>query len=283
MNYLGYLLTLPFLYLVAYLPIPIAYWVSDLLYFFVYKLFKYRVKVVRTNLSNSFPNYSNEQLLAIEKGFYSHLCDLIIETIKKLQINDRELLERTKFTNFELLNNYANKQQAVITCMGHNGNWEWIGMSAALQLQNAPLYTLFKPISNPYFEKLINEKIRKRGGLKLVNQKDTLRYFAKNKDICTVTNFIADQVQAPEMALWIKFLNQDTAAFDSFEKIAKKYNMPVLYASVTKIQRGKYEVEFVELDKNNIALHFYELLEKDIIKQPEIWLWSHKRWKHKKP
>jgi Kdo2-lipid IVA lauroyltransferase/acyltransferase len=285
LKFLAYILTLPFIYFTAFLPFKLLYAFSDFLYFILYKCFKYRVKVVRTNIKKSFPKLSETELLAIEKKFYSHLCDIIIETIKKLTISEKEVLKRAHFKNFDLLANYAKNNQSVITCMGHNGNWEWIGMSAAIQLleSNTPLFTLFKPMSNKNFEYLINEKIRKRGGLQLINQKDTLRHFAKNKENCTVTNFIADQTQAPEMALWITFLNQDTAAFDSFEKISKKYNQPVLYVSVSKPKRGYYELEFVELRKNDTALHFYELLEKDIMKQPEIWIWSHKRWKHKKP
>lgn len=280
---------LPFLYLISLLPFPVFYLFSDFIYFLLYRVVGYRKKVVFDNLKNSFPEKSHYELKKIEKDFYRYLCDLFLETIKTLTISRSEAVKRCKFNakTILLFNELANKNQSCIIVMGHYGNWEWAGNSFSLQCKQQ-LYVIYHPLSNKYFDKLMYD-LRTRFGTKLYAMKDTMREMIRNKNEINATAFIADQTPSPDSAYWTTFMNQDTPVFWGTEKIAQKLNYPIVYITIKKIKRGYYEVDselLINEPKNTSLGEISELhtrkLESDIITQPSIWLWSHRRWKHKK-
>jgi len=280
---------LPFLYLISLLPFPVFYLFSDFIYFLLYRVVGYRKKVVFENFKNSFPEKSYNELKKIEKDFYRYLCDLFLETIKTLTISRSEAVKRCKFNakTTLLFNELANKNQSCIIVMGHYGNWEWAGNSFSLQCKQQ-LYVIYHPLSNKYFDKLMYD-LRTRFGTKLYAMKDTMREMIRNKNEVNATAFIADQTPSPDSAYWTTFMNQDTPVFWGTEKIAQKLNYPIVYITIKKIKRGYYEVDselLINEPKNTSLGEISELhtrkLESDIITQPSIWLWSHRRWKHKK-
>jgi KDO2-lipid IV(A) lauroyltransferase len=245
---------------------------------------------VLENLRNSFPEKSDEEIKVICKRFYKYLCDLFLETFKTLTISKQKMQQHCYFNPKakELLDTLAAENKSTILVMGHLGNWEWAGNTVSLQLKQQ-LYVIYHPISNKYFDWLMY-KMRTRFGTKLIAMKDTFREMLENRGELNMTAFIADQTPAPEGAYWTTFLNQDTPVFRGSELIARKINYPVVYATVKRVKRGYYEM-FVDLlsevpkstsDGEISELHTRRL-ERDIIAQPEVWLWSHRRWKHKRP
>ncbi|MFO0322680.1 MAG: lysophospholipid acyltransferase family protein [Bacteroidota bacterium] len=281
--------TLPLLYFISILPFPLFYGLSDGVCFLLYNVFGYRKKVVFENLRKSFPNKTLQELKQLEKKFYHYLCDLFLETLKTLTISKKEAIRRCKFSEgtIQLLNDLSEKKQSCIIVMGHYGNWEWAGNSFSLQCKQQ-LYVIYHPLTSKPFNKLMYG-MRTRFGTKLYAMKDTMREMIKNRHELNATAFIADQTPSPEGAYWTKFLNQDTPVFWGTEKIAQKLNYPVVFVTINRIKRGFYEVNselLVSESKNTKEGEISELhtrkLEKDILKQPEIWLWSHRRWKHKK-
>jgi len=279
----------PLLYLVSLLPFFIVYGISDLMYFLVYKLLGYRKQVVHQNLKNAFPEKSVLELKQIEKKYYHFLCDVILETIQTISISKSTMLKRCYMNNqsitiFEQLNQ---QQKSCVIVLGHFGNWEWGGNTFSLTC-NQQLYVLYHPLSNKQFDGLMMQ-LRTRFGTKLYAMKDAMREMIKNKNETTATAFIADQTPAPETAYWTDFLNQDTPVFLGTEKIAKKLNFPVVYVSLLRKKRGFYEFNAEVICDNPQTTREGEItelhtkrLEKDIISQPETWLWSHRRWKHKR-
>lgn len=290
MQALVYYISLPFIYLVSVLPFWLLYRVSDLLYIVLYYFIGYRRKVVMSNLKNSFPEKSLAQLKQIEKEFYKFLCDLMLETLKTLTISKKQAVKRCYFDNIEFFNPFLEKNQKIILVLGHYGNWE-LGGAGITSQKNINLHVLYKPLSNKYFDKLII-KMRTRLGTKLIKMKETFRVILanrKNKQIETYA-FIADQTPSPQNAYWTTFLNQDTPVFWGTEVIAKKLNYPVVYVTINRVKRGYYKMHATmlcenpkETSKGEISEMHTKKLEQDIINEPAIWLWSHKRWKHKRP
>jgi KDO2-lipid IV(A) lauroyltransferase len=284
-----YYISLPFLYGLSLLPFPLFYGVSDFFFFLLYHVIGYRKKVVYQNLKNSFPEKSHEDLKKIERKFYRYLCDLFLETFKTLTISPKEAMKRCRFSDetVQLFNKLEAEKKSCIIVMGHFGNWEWAGNSFALMCKQK-LYVIYHPLTNKYFNRL-TYNMRTRFGNGLYAMKDTIREMIKNRNEVNATAFIADQTAAPESAYWTTFLNQDTPVFWGTEKIAVKMNFPVVYVTVNRVRRGYYEVHakmLVEEPKLTKEGEISELhtkkLEEDIIQQPEIWLWSHRRWKHKR-
>lgn len=286
---LSYFIALPFLYFLSLLPFRLLYVLSDFFFFFLYHIIGYRRKVVMTNLRNSFPEKSEDEIRRTCKEFYRYFCDLFLETFKTLTISRGAMLRHCRFnpSGKLLIDNLADEGRSFIIVMGHQGNWEWAGNTFSLLCRHQ-LYVIYHPLSNKYFDSLLY-KMRTRFGTKLIAMKDTFRDMVNNKNELNATAFIADQTPPPDKAYWMNFLNQDTPVFMGAEKIARKMKYPVVYVSAEKEKRGYYRLHaellssppFDEPD-GEIAMLYTKRLENDIIKQPPTWLWTHKRWKHKR-
>jgi KDO2-lipid IV(A) lauroyltransferase len=266
------------------------YALSDLVYIFLYYILSYRKKVVLQNLRNAFPEKSATEINRISKDFYSYLCDLFLETFKTLTISPQAMVRHCKFSEEtkSIFSNINKEGKSAILVLGHLGNWEWAGNTFSL-ICDQQLYVIYHPLANKHFNGLMH-KMRTRFGTKLIAMNDTFRTMASLSSEVNVTAFIADQTPHPDHAYWTNFLNQDTPVFWGTEKIAKKLNYPVVYIHVKRVKRGYYEVGAEVLENNpkstasgDISALHTQRLEQDIIADPATWLWSHKRWKHKRP
>jgi len=287
---LVFYIALPFIYLISVLPFAVLYLFSDLLFLILFRCVGYRKKVVRQNLRNAFPGKTDEEINVICKAFYHNLCDFMVETFKILTISKKGILKRCKFNpeSLAVFSKYADEGKSVIMVMGHMGNWEWAGHPFSL-LCRQRLVVLYHPLANKYFDRLMY-RMRGRFGTRMIPMKTAFKHMLAHKNELTATVFISDQTPMPENAYWTTFLNQNTPVFKGTEVIAKKMNLPVVYCCVKKVKRGYYEMFTETLVENPAATGDGEIsemhtrrLEQDIIAQPESWLWSHKRWKYKKP
>lgn len=284
---ISYYIVLPLIYAISLLPFRLLYLLSDLTYLLLYKLIRYRTKVVRVNLENSFPENSAQEIKRIEIEFYRYFCDLVLETVKSLTIKPHALKTHVKFDDTTVFRNLYKQGQSVIIVMGHLGNWELGGARFSLDPYHQ-LFVVYHPLSNKYLDRLVYN-MRTRLGNRLYAMKDTFRGMILNKNEVTATAFIADQTPLPKGAYWTTFLNQDTPIFVGTAKIAKKLNYPIIYVSVKRPKRGYYEISSELLIQNPTSLTENEIsechtrrLERDIRDNPHIWLWTHRRWKHKK-
>lgn len=279
-------LFLPFLYLVSKLPLPILYGFSNFLYLLIYKVLGYRKKVVLTNLQNAFPQKSAQEIQKISDQYYHYLCDLLVEVWKGATMSKEDFAKRCTVDSPIVNAIHANEKSAIFI-MGHYGNWEWAAPVCAVKT-DYPLNIIYKPMSNPYFEKMF-QKIRSKFGNIVTPMDQILRSMLKNKEVLTAYAFVSDQTPSPQKAHWMNFLNQDTAVFTGVEKIAQKLNLPVVYINIQRTKRGYYHIQPEVLFENpketkdgEIMEAFMKRLEKDIEQNPQYWLWSHKRWKHKR-
>ena len=287
---LHYLIIVPFAYLIASMPFFILRRLSEFMYFILYYVTGYRKKVVRENLKNAFPEKTEEERHKIEKKFYLHLTDIMLETLKMLTMNLKDARKHIQVPkeSVDLIKKFNDNHISTIFALGHYGCWEWgnFGYHAAIDYE---INGIYHPLSDPYFEKLMYH-MRTRFGSIPVKMKDTLKYMLQHKDRVANSAFIADQSPSPHGAHWTIFLNQETAFFTGIDKIARKMNRPVLFVSIDKIKRNQYEMNFQVLVENpketkpgQITEAYVRALEKRIREKPGYWLWSHRRWKHKRP
>lgn len=281
-----YVLVIP----ISHLPYRVLYFVSNIVYLFTYYIIGYRKKVVRKNLTNSFPHLSHAELLSIEKKFYKHFADFLVESAKSVSISDKAIKERCALINPEILHKYFDEGKSVIVLCGHYNNWEYYAVGIAQQMKHTTI-AAYKPLKNKFFDDVIL-KSRQRFGMKMMSMREIPRYFANNKmEQPTLSIMVNDQSPSnPKTAYWNTFLNQDTGWMKGAEKLAAKYDQAVLFGCIRKKKRGFYEVTFypisdnVKQEKDGFVLDKHaEYLEMVINEHPEYWLWSHKRWKHKNP
>ena len=284
-----FILFLVSIVIVAILPWWLIYSYSNLMAKLLHGIIRYRVKVSRNNLRLAFPEKSEAELTAIEKKSYQNLADISVEALKGFTMRNSTIKERHKIVNPELLDYYYEKKQSVIGVTGHINNWEWGALSAAIQLKHHPV-AIYKPLSNELIDWFIkwNRSIR---GTELVPTGKTYETFQKNKNKPCIYLLVADQSPSKvAKAYWINFFNHETACIHGPEKYAKMYNYPVIYIDIKRVFRGYYTVELSVLcDKPNqmndgeITAAYMRKLEASIRKSPESWLWTHRRWKRKKP
>ena len=269
-------------------PLWYLYILSDILYLFVYKAYGYREDIVYQNLSKSFPNKSNNEILEIQNKFYRHFFDVIIESIKSISEKEDFFKKRVVSKNKEILNKYDNLDKSVVLAVSHYGNWEWGILGISINT-NQKMVGVYKEINTMFFDNLMR-KVRSKFGAELINMNQTPRYIMENKDKCMIIGLLADQSPTKnESNYWKKFLNQETPVYTGPEKISKKMNYPVIFCSMSKVKRGQYEVFIEELCINplntndgEITSLYLQKVEEKIKEKPEYWLWTHRRWKHTK-
>lgn len=276
-----------FVKLIAYLPFPILYFISDFLYLIIYYVVGYRKKVVRANLLNSFPDLKPIDLLKIEKDFYHHLCDTILETPKMISLTEAQIRKRIKMKNSERYFELIDEGKSFCLLFGHYHNWEWI--SAAIATYSPiNIFAIYKPLTSKPFDKMFYNMRAKHGITPLPMQSAMRSLIKQSKDQFGVI-IVTDQTPSNiESSYWAKFLNQNTPIFLGSEKIAEHFNTSVIFVDINRVKRGYLEFEFVVLKDSSKGLSEYEItelhtryLEKRIIEKPAFWLWSHRRWKHK--
>jgi KDO2-lipid IV(A) lauroyltransferase len=242
------------------------------------------------NLKNSFPQWDERKIRTTARKFYHYFIDQLFETFAAIYMSDRELRSRFTLRNPEIINHYYSSSQSLTLLMSHYGNWEWATICQAYLKHQA--IVIYKPLRNKFIDTYL-KKIRERYGFHTVAMEKIVRelhHYIEN-NVPTVTFYIADQRPLrAHIQYWLTFLNQDTPVILGPEKISVKYDLPVFYVNIIRPRRGFYEGEFIKLFEHGkqtkpyeITQKYYEILEKIIREKPEYWLWSHKRWKHKRP
>lgn len=275
--------------LLSRLPLEVLYALAPVLYIILYYLVGLRKRTVIENLHNSFPDKTPAEIKRIAKRFYRNYADVVVEMIKSISMDSRELDKRVTIRNQTLLEDYFERGQSVIVMLAHQCNLEWLMMAASIKLAH-PLDAVYKPLSNQSLDRLLLAS-RSRFGGDPIRAKHTLMEIIKRKN--QVRGYAIAPDQSPrgsDEKYWTRFLNQDTAFFLGVEKIARLTKCPVVFIGSKRIKRGYYEAEFKALAEppyqnpsNEITEHYAREVERQILKDPPDWLWSHRRWKHKKP
>nr|WP_309756052.1 lysophospholipid acyltransferase family protein [Flavobacterium sp.] len=289
MQFLIFILTFPFLWMVSILPFRIFYWFSDFIYIIVYYIIGYRKKIVKANLVLALPHLSDKERLIIEKKSYHHMCDMFLEMIKTMTISAAEMNRRFVVTNIELVKEYEAKGKSTILLASHYASWEWLlSVNEKTSFKGIGVY---KKIANTYFDKLIRD-IRSKYNAELVETKNTIPLIAENqkKGILSMYGLASDQSPKLNRAFhWDSFMGIEVPVHTGAEMLAKKYDLNVLFVKVKKLKRGFYEATFIPITDNprsipdfGITSIFLREVEKQIIEAPEFYFWTHKRWKHKK-
>lgn len=271
-------------------PYWLLYLKSDAYCFLLYHVFRYRRKVVRQNLLRSFPDKSAKEIKTIERRFYCNLCDLFVEAPKMMRMGPEGYRKRITLVNTELIAGLEAKQKNIFFAIPHSGNWEWFGKMVP-ELSSNKGMAIYKMVQNPVFEQLMLYMRTKDCDLEMVESNTVLRRLAQLRDTRTAVLMMADQTShGLATDYWTEFLHQDTCWFTGIERIAKKLDYAIVFVSMVRQGRGRYEVSFDLITDDAPALANGEVMERYVRRverfiedKPDNWLWSHRRWKHERP
>lgn len=278
--------------LLSHLPLRVLYALADVSYPLVYYVARYRRSVVRQNLANSFPELTEKERRKVERRFYRWFCDYAVETLRLISISPGEMKRRMHVEGAELMEKALETHPFVFIYLGHYCNWEWIS--------SIPLWTrrpqthcaqLYRPLRDKAFDALFYN-LRTRFGAENISKYESLRHIMqlKRDGRPTIIGFIADQAPGwNSIHDWVDFLHQDTPVFTGTERIAKKVNAAIFFADVQRTRRGYYHLTLrhvtdtpADFKDYRLTELYMEQLEQMIRRQPHLWLWSHRRWKHQR-
>lgn len=272
---------------ISLFPFWILYALSDLLFLIAYYLIGYRKKVVRKNLRLVFPELDDKERKRIEKRFYHHLCDVMVETIKLLSLSDKSLGKRVTVVDAELVDKNCEEGKSTILFLGHYGNWEWVPFITRHFHKQQVFAQIYSPLKDSAVGKTVHA-IRNRFGAENISKDRAYRRLLEiqHNGKRFVTGFISDQRPlGTNLHHWTNFLGIDSAYMAGGETIGKRLGADFLYLDVNKTGRGRYTLTFRPLEvredgeENPVTRAYLREMEATIRRDPAIWLWSHNRWK----
>lgn len=259
------------------------------MYYLLYYVIQYRKKTVMQNIKHTLPLLTKEKQLTIQKNYYRHLCDMFFEIIKALTLSEKEKIKRCSFTNIEVYEEFQKKEKSIIIMGAH-----YAGYECATMLKNhsaSELYFITKKFKNYYANRLICA-IRKRYKIIPLETKKVISVISDNSTAKKKATYVFICDQSPKLSpsnYYTSFMGIETPFHIGPEKLSKRYNMNILFLKTNKVKRGHYEVSFEVITTNaqktkegEITQQYIKLVEEQIHKAPEYYLWSHKRWKHSK-
>lgn len=274
----------------AHLPHFVRYHMVQPLIVLVLRMIRYRRRVILQNLENSFPERSREQILQILHQNYQTLADVIVDTVSLAGVGERH---KNKFIRFHNIEEHIRENQGRdwIAMASHYGCWEYLLFYAVMDPEIS-FMGVYHPLRSPIFDCFYNRLRGIASNVEQVPMKECVRHYLRNKQQhkSTLLGLIADQNPPlrPD-SHWFRFLNQDTVFFDGGEKLALRFHIPVYFVQMERVGRGRYEVQFTqiydgesEVEPNQITERYVRLLEQMIQREPALWMWSHRRWKHQR-
>lgn len=279
--------------LLSRLPLRVHYAFADgLLFPLMYYVVRYRRAMVARNINTAFPEKTNEERQAIAKAFYHQFCDTIVETIYGYCCSEQEMRQRVVFTHFEEVNRLIDAAGGGIFMLAHFGNWEWMASIQQWVTPGVKELNVYRRLKNKSMDALMLAIRGKRGGECVEKQRilrEMVRYRAEHQPV--TIGLLSDQAARPEVTrTYTTFMNQKTGWLDGGEVLGRKFGYPVFYLFITRRERGLYEVEMRTLaaepkktEEGEITKAYAAMLQENILRQPEMWLWSHNRWKYNQP
>lgn len=282
-----------FLKSLAWLPLPVLYAISSFAALLLHRVVRYRVGVVRDNLSKCFPDQSAHERRRIERDFYRRFTDDVVETIKLLHISDAEMCRRVEFENVEIIDSLLSQGRSIVVYFSHTFNWEWA--------PSVTLHTALKPSADVVFAQVyrplrdaaadaIMLRIRSRFGSESIPKANTLRRLIglRRSGARSITGFMSDQHPSHgDPGHLTTLLGRPTLMISGTETLARKLDMAVIYWDMTRTSRGHYRLttrlictDPTSMPEGSITETYTRLLEDAIRRDPAGWLWTHKRWKH---
>ena len=288
MQFILFAITYPIIWILSRLPMRILYMKSDFFYFLIYYVFRYRKQVVLDNLKLAFPEKPEVELLRIRKKFFKHLMDLMVESVKAFSISEKEILKRYTYSNPELVNKYAAEGRSIALMGAHQSNWEWsISLPKVL---NIDMYGAYTKLNNTYYEKVIRDS-REKFGVIGYKTSEMVRGMQKRFSKKQQGAYILLSDQSPQLHktyYWREFFNIKVPIHTGAEMLSKRFDLVVINYVTKRVKRGYYTTEFQlitdtpkDFKDYQITDLYTKLTEKNILEQPEYYLWSHKRFKHK--
>ena len=272
----------------AKLPLPVLYAIAYPIYLIGYYFVERQRNVIYSNLQNSFPDKSQEELKNLAKTNFKTLVYTMVESIKTINLTEDEIRKRVHLKNPEVIEQFAKNNQSVMMLAAHHCNWEWMLAGCSLQL-SFPIDVVYKPLHDLAVDEHM-KKSRSRFDARPIPNKNALIEIMQRRKEVRGFAMVADQSPVrKEEKYWTTFLNQESSFAVGSQKIAHMTKYPTVFVGMRKLSLGHYEVYFELLGEAPYQKEGYTLtetyaraLERMILASPQDWMWSNRKWKRKR-
>ena len=272
--------------LIARLPFGLLYALGALLSFLLRYVLRHRVAIATSNLHNSFPALSPQEIRSILNQYYRRLGEVAVECLKMPALSAGEMSRRVPIANLAAVHAETDAGRSIILLAGHLGNWEWQLQGTVAQL-GVPVDAAYKPLHLGVADRAVLQ-LRSHFGARMVAAKKLLRAVARHRQQVRAIALMADQIPMSSGSgrHWLTFLGQPTAFYPGPAEIAHTTGYASFFARMRRISRGQYELYFEpmtaageRLEPEAFTARYARLLEASIRSDPPNWMWSHRRWK----
>ena len=263
---------------------------SNLIYFVLRYLIRYRRQLIITQIADSFPEKSSAEVIGLVNEYYHTLAESFVGTMTLAGMSDkkrREVLEVHMAPEVR----EAVKGRHFVYLSSHHNFWEFAQFSG-LYFDNHMIMCAYHPLKSRAWEELYYNLRYSKDALPIPSGQ-LIRFFLEHRQSGVdgrnmLLGLLADQNTPPKGEVhWYDFLNHKTLFLEGGEQLALKFGLPVLYLGMSRISAGKYRGEVMllydgseKVEKHQITERYVRQLERDIMREPSRWMWSHRRWKY---
>ncbi|MDA8711679.1 lysophospholipid acyltransferase family protein [Candidatus Pelagibacter bacterium] len=240
-------------------------------------------KLIHSNLKKAFPDISLDHLNRITKMMWNNYGRVFAEYMFIKKFREDRSNKNFIIEGQEILEDIKKKNKSVVFISGHLSNFELMAMH--IEKSGIKLSAIYRPLNNIFLNKIM-ERIRKKyickyqikkgiGGMKKLMQLKKLNYS---------TALMIDQ--RVSQGIRSDFFNQKALTTTIPAQLVKKFKIPIVPIFIERINNINFKIVI----KNPITFDNEEttktitdklnlVLEKMISYKPELWIWSHNRWK----
>jgi KDO2-lipid IV(A) lauroyltransferase len=289
-HHLEYAFFTALIFIIKYSPAWILPAEKKSMIFLLKKSSRKHARQITRNLVNAFPTTTPGFLAGLKKNIYNHFGNIFVEILRTFsRRNPQAILARSRIVHPEVLEQALQKKRGLIIFSAHFGNWEWLPLILHTHLQK-DIHSIARPLDNALIEKKLRE-FREAMGAKIIYKQGSLRtiltHLASNEIVC----LLIDQNTVPREGIFVDFFAQKASANTMVAQLYLKKNIPVVpvflhYEGQEIILEVLPEINYPGRDNGHddllaLTQQMTGLIETQIRKFPEQWLWFHDRWKTK--
>lgn len=247
-----------------------------------------RRRVALENLTHAFPSRSRSEIEGIARAMFAHFGAVLLELLKWSTLTEAGMTALVDVDGADRVNHAYQQGRGVLFMTGHFGYWEVHGVM--LPLHTKPSSVLARPLDNPYLHDML-EQIRCRTGNQVIYRQGAvrriLRELAANRGVAIL---IDQHLQTPD-AIYVDFFRRPAATTNAVGALAARTGAAVIPSFAFPSDDGRYRLVYdhpIEppRDESPEAIREFtqrctDVLEMYVRRNPELWLWMHRRWRER--
>ncbi len=262
-------------------------WIGGILGTFVYTVDGKHRRIALSNLHTAFgAQLSTSKRKEIPKASFRHYGRFFAEIIKSPTLKRENIQKFISVEGEEHLQKALQGGKGALLFSAHLGNWEF---ATAAVSAVGKVNVIARPLDNRKLEEEIL-KIRKKLGATVIPKQQAARPILRALQDNEMVALLIDQNTVRNQAVFVDFFGKKAATTPSLAAFFLKTGAPIIPVFCYPARKGMYHLEILpspqiavtgneEQDVLKITQLCTKIIQNQIQKTPNVWLWFHDRWK----